>query len=305
MSQNPASQKVKIYTFSAVILIAVAILLRTINYLCIFDSEILYFSNHPLHTIYQTLTVLTVLWLLTMLIFIPRYSFSTKTSVTHSIFSRCLALFCGLVVFASFFFFRNCINYYVGHVKFYRMLVLFTIPCAAYFLMHFSEKASKAVRSLCGYAALIWMGLLLSVTYLNLFVTMNSPFKVTLHLALIALMLHILEDIRASVGRSFRIHGYAYTLIAILLCGVASFPVIIGYLTERHYDVDYLFYALLMLGFFLYLCARARDSYHVLMTTQPATPEEIEEEARAREAKNKKKTPENEQNNKGDDIHVS
>ena len=309
MSQNPASQKVKIYTFSAIILIAVAILLRTVNYLCIFDSDILYFANHPLHTIYRTLTILTVLWLLSMLIFIPRHSFSTKTVAPCSIFSRGLALFGGIVVFASFFFFRDCMHYYIAHAKFYQLLALLALPCAVYFFSYFNQNIPQAARALCGYMTLLWLGLLLSVTYLNLFVTMNSPLKISLHLAVIALMLHVLENIRESVGRPFRIHGYAYTLIAALLCGVASFPVIVAYLTKCHSNVDYLFYALLMLGFFLHLCARTRDNYRVLMVTQPASPEEIEEEKRAKEVKNKKsssKSTENSiENDKGDDSHVS
>lgn len=311
MSHNPASQKVKIYTFSAILLIAVTIVLRIINFLCIYDPAIDYFRKHPLHTGYRTLCLLTVLWLLSMLIFIPRYAFSPKCTPNAGTFSRAMGLFCGCASAASFFFFRNCMAYYTAHAKFYQLLSLFCLLSAAYFLLLFSDKIATPARALCGYLTLLWFGLILSVTYLNLYVPMNSPFKVTLHMALITLMLHVLEDTRRNVGRSFRIHYYAYTLIGILCCGLASFPVLIAYLLNFYPDVDYLFYAVLMLGLFLHLCARAWDCYRMLMATPPATPEEIEEEEKKRAARKKKdakkeeNAPNSTENDKGENTHVS
>lgn len=311
MSQNPSSQKVKIYTFSAIALIAVAIVLRIVNFLCIYDPMIDYFSEHPLHTAYRTLCLLSVVWLLSMLIFIPRHAFSLKATPTAGVFSRSMGLFCGCASAASFFFFRNCMTYYVAHAKLYHMLSLFCLLSAAYFLLHFSDKITAPARALCGYLTLLWLGLILSVTYLNLYVPMNSPFKVTLHVALIAMMLHVLEDARRHAGRSFRIHYYAFTLIAILCTGVASFPVLLAYFLNLYPDVDYLFYAVLMLGLFLYLCARALDCYRMLMLTPPASPEEIAEEEQKR-AEKKKKASKKEKNpsdstekEKGDNTHVS
>lgn len=311
MNQNPFSKKVKIYTFSAMALIAAAILLRILNFLCIYDTTTNYFFEHPLHTIYRTLCVLTVFWLLSMIVFIPRYAFSTHTAPTPSIFSRSMALFCALTTLASFFFFRDCMQFYVAHAKLYQLLATFSLLAAVWFLAQFSDKVPKAPRALIGYATLIWLGLMLSVTYLNLFVTMNSPFKVTLHLAILSLMLHVLEDARHQVDRPFRITCYAYTLIAILNCGAASLPVLLAYLLGLYPNVDYLFYALLMLGFTVYLCARALDLYRVLMITPPASPEEIEEDKKKRAEKNqkkKKKADESDEpieNEKGDNTHVS
>ena len=311
MSQNPFSKKVKIYTFSAIALIAAAILLRTVNFLCIFDTATYYFSNHPLHTVYRTLCLLTVLWLLSMILFIPRYSFSTHTAPIPGIFSRSMGLFCACTAAASFFYFRDCMFHYIAHAKLYQLLSIFSLLSAIWFLLHFLNKVSSAFRALTGYATLIWLGLMLSVTYLNLFVTMNSPFKVTLHLAILAMMLHVLEDARHHAGRPFRITRYAYTLIAILNCSVASLPVLLAYLLGLYPNVDYLFYAVLMLGFSVYLIARALDDYRVLMVTSPATPEEIEEDKKKREEKNKKKqkktvqATEPTENEKGDDSHVS
>ena len=310
MSQNPSSQKVKTYTFSSIALIALIVALRCINFLCIYDPTIYYFNEHPLHTVYQTLCVLTVLWLLSMLVFVPRYAFSLKITPTAGVFARSMGLFCGCASAASFFFFRNCMTYYATHAKFYQILSLFCLASAAYFLLQFSSKATDSARALCGYLTLLWLGLILSVTYLNLYVPMNSPFKVTLHVALIAMMLHVLEDTRRHAGGSFRIQYYAYTLIAILCCGVASFPVLLAYFLNLYPNVDYLFYAVLMLGLFLYLCARALDCYRMLMTAPPATPEEIEEDKKKRTEKKKstsktKKATDSQESEKGDNTHVS
>ena len=308
MNQNPSSQKVKIYTFSAIALILIAIILRIINFVCIFDTEIYYFKNNPLHSVYQALTTLTVLWLISMLVFIPRQSFTAKISLTTGVLSRSMGLFCGFTALASYFFFRESMLYYIGHTKLYETLSLFSLLSAAYFLLLFFEKLPRAIRTLCGYMTLIWLGLILSVTYLNLYVPMNSPFKVTLHLAILGMMLHVLEDVRLGVGRRFRIHYFAYTWIALLFCGLSSFPVLTAYLLGRYPDVDYLFYSLLTLGFFLYLCTRLFDCYRTLMVTPPASTQEIEEEKKAIAEKKKEKspqTPNTVENNKGDNTHVS
>ena len=308
MNQNPASQKVKIYTFSALTLTVIAIALRIINFVCIFDTGIYYFKDHPLHSIYRVLTTLTVLWIISMLVFIPRHAFTSKTVPYTGSLSRSFCLFCGLTVLASYFFFQECMAYYIGHAKLYQTLSLFSLPCAAYFLLQFSEKVPRAARALCGYMVLIWLGMILSVTYLNLFVPMNSPFKVTLHLAILGMMLHVLEDSRLGAGRPFRIRYFACTWIALLFCGLSSFPVLSAYLLGRYPDVDYLFYSLLTLGFFLYLCARAADCYRTLMAAPPASEQEIEEEKKALEEKKSKKSAkasDANENNKGDNTHVS
>lgn len=309
MSQNPFSQKVKIYTFSAIALTGMAILLRICNFLLIYDPTVDYFDRHPLHLIFRALCVLTVAWLLTSIMFIPRYSFSTKVKIPASRATRLMGAVCACVAAASFFFFRENMFYYAAHAKLYHLLAIFSLLSTVYFALQFIDGVPQAISALSGYVVLLWLGIMLSVTYLNLYVPMNSPFKVTLHMALISIMLHVLEDARRQIGRHFRIAYLTYTLIAMLTCGIASFPVLVAYALGLYPNVDYLFYASLMLIFFLYLCVRAYDCYRALMVTPQATPEEIAEEEekkrKEKEKKNKKKAPVQSEETKGDDTHVS
>lgn len=314
MSQNPFSQKVKIYTGSAIILTVVAVLLRILNFLLNFDTSIHYFYETPLHLIYRAVCILTVAWLLTSLIFIPRYSFPKATRPAVSNASRLTALFCAVLTAGSFFFFRVNIYYYASHAKLYQLLCLFSLLSAVYFFLQFLANKPVQYTVLTSYTVILWIGLILCVTYLNLYVAMNSPFKITLHMALLGFLLYLSEEARMLTDHSFRISYLACTMIALLNCALSSIPVLIAYAAGVYRDLDYLFYAVLTLGFLLYLCPRAYDCYRVLIVTPQASPEEIaadkEKKRRDKEEKKNKKAKKQDSQSaptdqtKGDDTHV-
>ena len=304
MSQNPFSQKVKIYTFSAIALTLIAVLLRICNFIFFFDTSVDYFQKNPFHTGFQILCILTVGWLLTSLLFIPRHSFSVKAMPAASFASRLTGLICACVSAASFFFFRENVTFYFHHAGLYNLLAIFSLLSTIYFGFQFIGGVSASYRVLAGYVTIVWLGLMLCATYLNLYVAMNSPFKITLHMALLGLMLHLLEDARLHTERGFRIAYLTYALIALFNCSIASLPVLIAFMLQRYHQADYIFYAALSLCFCAYLATRVCDCYRLLMVTPPSSAEEIAEEKKKREEKNKKKKISNTKG-KGDEQHVS
>ncbi|MBQ7320534.1 MAG: hypothetical protein IJW99_00400 [Clostridia bacterium] len=318
MSQNPFSLKVKIYTWSAVILIGIALLLRIANFTFAFDPEVGYFDPFPTHVAYGAILIMTVLWLLTSLIFIPQYSFTIDIRPETGRASRVCALVCAAVSAATSLFFFECSTYYAHHAKLYVLTALFSLLAAIYFALRFIGDTSPEHHVLSGYLLLVWLGMILAATYLNLYVQMNSPFKITFHFALAAMMFHVFEDVRMLVKKRFRIAYYAYTLIAVLLCGMASVPVLFAYAIGAWHEPDYLLYGTLSLSFTCYLCARAHDTYKLLMKTPVATEEEIAadrekkrlEKEKQKQKKKKKgadaqKTQGTENSKEGDDKHVS
>ena len=305
---NPFSQKVKIYSLSAIVLTAIAVLWRSINFLFFFDTTVDYFQSSPSHTGLLTLWTLTVIWLLSAIIFIPRHAFSPKARTETGRASRCTGLICAATTAASFFFFRECITFYIANARLYNLLAIFSLLGALYFAFRFLGDTPPAYRALTGYLTIIWFAMMLCATYLNLYVAMNSPFKLTLHLAILSVMLHLLEDVRADTDHAFRITQLSFTLIAAFHCAMASIPVLIAFAAKRYQQVDYLFYAALCLVLLAYLASRAYDCYRLLMVTPLATEEEIAaEKAKKKEKNNSSKKSANTADTKeeGDDPHVS
>ena len=308
MIQNPFSQKVKIYTLSAIALTAIAVLWRSCNFLVFFDTSVDYFQSGPSHAGLLTLWTLTVAWLLSAIIFIPKHAFSPKARTETGRASRYTGLICATFTAASFFFFRECITFYVANAQLYNLLAIFSLLSVLYFAFRFLGDTPPAYRALTGYLAIIWIALMLCATYLNLYVAMNSPFKLTLHLALLSVMLHLLEEVRADTDHAFRITQLSFTLIATFHCAMASIPVLIAFAANRYQQIDYLFYAALCLVLLAYLASRAYDCYRLLMVTPLATEEEIAaEKAKKKEKSNnsKKNTSNADNNAEGDDPHVS
>ena len=307
MNQNPFSQKVKTYTFSAIFLTAIAVLWRSCNFLFFFDTSVDYFQKTPSHTGLQALGVLTIVWLLSAMILIPQYAFSPKARPNTGRASRLTGLICAATVAASFFFFRECITFYIANARLYNLLAIFSLLSALYFAFRFLGDTPPAYRALAGYLVIIWLALLLCATYLNLYVAMNSPFKLTLHLALLSIMLHLLEEIRLDTGHAFRIAHFSFTWIAVFHCAMASIPVLIAFAAKRYQQPDYLLYASLSLILLVYLASRAYDCYRLLMTAPPATEEEIAaEKAKKKEKSNTNKSKHSDDTQKeGDDSHVS
>ena len=318
MSQNPFSAKVRIYVRSAILLITAAILLRAVNFIFIFDTAVDYFNPHPLHYLYLTLCVLSVIWFLTAPIVIPKYAFPIRVTFPASRASHIAAWACVGLTVAAFFFFRESMLYYPASAVIYNQLAIFSLFSIIYFALHAIGNPAKEINALSAYLVIIWICLMLSVTYIDLFVAMNSPFKITLHMALMSMLLFVLEDARRQTSnRHFRIMYLSAALIAALHCGVASFPVLLAFALKKYFVIDYFFYAMLMAGFFFFICLRAYDCYRVLMVSPVATKEEIsEEERRLKEEKakkNKKKGNKSKKSadagdqteKKGEDTHVS
>ena len=299
MNPTPFSSKVKIYTFSAIALMFIAVLLRSFNFVFLFDPTVDYFKASPLHTGYLILCILSVGWFLSAVFFIPRHAFSVRTAPSSSLASRTAALICVCASVASFFFFRENMIFYFEHLRLYQLLAIFSLLSTVYFGFQAIRDVAASYRALAGYIAILWCGLMLCATYLNLYVAMNSPFKVTFHMALLAFMLYLAEEARLLTNHGFRIAYFAYLLIALFNCSVASFPVFIAYAFQKYHQIDYLFYAVLSLFFCAYLAARLYDCYRLLMTAAPSTAEEIAQETQKQTSAQKTSKEE------GDDQHVS
>lgn len=140
------------------------------------------------------------------------------------------------------------------------LALLLLLGAAVFFGLQFlSENPPPRLLLPAGYGAILSAALLLSITYFDLYTQMNAPHKVSIHVALLSVMLYLLFDLRPLIGAA-RPRGHA-VLSAICFLFSAGFGIsnAIAFLAGAYGDVFMLGIDLYLVAFSLYVAARAID----------------------------------------------
>ena len=292
------SNKLKVYLYSALILAGLEIILFTFSYIFAFNEEAGYFSSSLLPLFASTLCLISIVWFSSTGIFVPKKALdgASPTTLTVSIAATPLLL-CELALgvilsIASFTISRNNIfgkllpGYVVGsNLPNLTPLLLISgallIVSAIYLAMlWFSQKKSSEIKVLVGFALPISSLLLAAIAYLDFFVTMNSPIKLSFQFAILSFMLFSLFELRVHLGKTKPRAYLSFAMIAMMLSGIASVPQIFAFAVGKFDDTMYLLYAILSFCIFIYVTARlitfvcARD---LLERIADQTPDDNEE----------------------------
>ncbi|MBE6703391.1 MAG: hypothetical protein E7585_08310 [Ruminococcaceae bacterium] len=147
---------------------------------------------------------------------------------------------------------------------------------AGYFLLHFLGKPQ--IAPLLGYAVILAAVLLLSITYFDRYTPMNAPHKISLHLSMLSIMLFMLYEIAAAVGRARpRVLSVA-SAICFTVTASTGISNLIGFAAGKGSDPLYLMGDLIALTVAFYVAARAvGDLLHAVKNTSPAKADDKEE----------------------------
>lgn len=126
---------------------------------------------------------------------------------------------------------------------------------AAYFVLQFLGKADKAPAY--GFGVIFASALLLSITYFDRYTPMNAPHKVALHLCLLSVMLFMLYELRALIGRPMPRALLVTSAICFFLCTVIGASDLIAFAARIYTDPLYFVIDLLVTGLALYVGSRA------------------------------------------------
>jgi hypothetical protein len=126
---------------------------------------------------------------------------------------------------------------------------------AAYFVLHFLDKTDKAPA--CGFGVIFASALLLSITYFDRYTPMNAPHKVALHLCLLSVMLFMLYELRALIGRPMPRALLVTSAICFFLCAAIGVSDLIAFAARIYTDPLYFVIDLLVTGLALYVGSRA------------------------------------------------
>jgi hypothetical protein len=149
--------------------------------------------------------------------------------------------------------------------------ILFTLLSCAYFIISALDKFAK-VRSILVSAVLVALVFVLAISYFNVYIQMNSPEKIMLHLACISSMFFFINEARAVIG-DVRHKIYTFSLFtALFFTGVYSIPSYLAFVANKNRYFSFFYFALLFMPIFIYLAVRA-----LTLLTRPNKSEATEE----------------------------
>ena len=251
MDNQPTTKKRFVCTFAAyrtisLILIAIAVLLRTLNLFLYYEADIGYYRAEAwlpvaLRVMVSLATVL--------LIALPFFLEQTPDPLPHSGTSA-IAITVG-AVFAITALLRYC----ASAPEITRPSILLFLMggfAATFFILFALHKLSSLAALVTGFGTILWFGCILVSSYFDVYVQMNAPVKLVLLLACLGGMLLMLAEMRlACATQKKRFYLFALPASTLYLC-LSAIPTLIadaaGLLPAR--DLAFADLPILALGFF-------------------------------------------------------
>lgn len=245
---NQSKHSFFLYRTVSLVVMAAAILLRTVNLLFFYEKEIGYYQAGSILPV--VMDVIIVLGIVFFALFSllglreppPVFSVRTKSTAVAPLVTAI-----ALVLFSVGVFLIGASS------SFSLPLAVTGILGAVYFILFAKKLASPSLHFVCGVALIVFLALLLVDSYFDIGVQMNAPTKLALQLGCIGGMLLMLSEIRLICGYpSPRFSAFSNSCAALFL-GAASIPTVIAdafsCLPARRYALsDFVFFGLFLLA---------------------------------------------------------
>lgn len=260
--------RLKLALFGTALLTLLLAAWRTVCLLAFFDKEIGYFASGAALVVLRILEWLALALLIALPFLIKKESPAPlREATTPSLV--CSAICALLLIVCAIYLAING-----NKMPAPALVVILAAACsflgAVYFAAPLVEKLRGTTAVLFGYLLILAAALLLIITYLDRYTQMNAPHKLSLHLALITVMLGLLFEHRALLSRPKPILHVVATLLAFLTCTAVGLSNTVAFLAGTYDSALYLLLDLLCLGFGAYFGARSFE----LCSPIPASEEE-------------------------------
>ena len=236
------------------------VILRTVAFFTAFDPAIGYFSKGALSTIIYIAEALMLLDAFAPFLLFKKEELSPEHKPAGAlVLAASAAVAALLAVTACYLPLRavaliNALGMVTAPSTLMLLATVLALPAAAHFFLPVLGKPQKA--TIFGYAVIPVAILLLSATYFDLHVQMNAPHKVSIHLALLSIMVFMLYEIRAAIGRGQPRAWLCASSICFLLSAAAGIPNLIAFAAGKLSDPLYLLCDLLALAIAFYVAAK-------------------------------------------------
>jgi len=266
-----ALNKLRFFLAGVFALTFVGIVLRSLSLLFFFDSYIGYFAVGALLPILTNIFFLVAAVLILVLtLLLPKdapYISGQETPISIKVASALCAV--ASLVIAPVHFIT-----WIGNSSFLWtcLIPLLLLVSAGYFALNIINQ--KAEFKPFGALLLVLLFVFyLAMSYFDVFVQMNSPNKIMMHMSCLALMLFFMSEARCVAGAMKKKLYIFSTSVAIFFVGVEAIPSIIAIISSKMTTPEYLSYDILLCPILLYLITRA--ALMMRIPAEEAAPEEV------------------------------
>ena len=203
--------KVKTYCFTCLILTFILTLLRLVSLFNFYDVGVGYFNSSFITTLTNVIYLISSLWCLSSLIFIPKSSIETQFTPN----SLCVK---GASAFAAVLFIFSAIFMCGTHSKFASIIMLTSLISTLFFIFSLLNfKVSGVIRAFASIFVTATLTIILMAVYFDMTVAMNSPHKILGAFALMSSMLFSLCETRVYLKKTLPRTHFAFCLLTFML----------------------------------------------------------------------------------------
>ncbi len=247
--------------YTAVGLAALGVLLRTIAYLTCFDIQIGYFDPGLIPTLSNILFGVAVAAAAALAILTPKGAVATALHTpTHKIPALIMGTFLAAFTIVAFIL---CYPLKKGDLLL-APVILGLLGSTYYFVSAFAAPTREDHRypdwlSALGFLPILWSLAALAETYTDRYVAMNSPTKLSIHLALIGYLLITMTELRYRLGKPVPRLALFGLSVGVVFTLSGSLPILIATGAKVLADVPHTLYAAVLLiaglyGAYLFFC---------------------------------------------------
>ncbi len=246
----------KIYALITFLLAIVAIVIRALCLEFYYDDEIGYFQDALLPKILTVLCVVGAVFFLSSCFLIKKDTVCSDGKEDNVILkiASCLCIIACIAYFSISVFSTSLV---ASGFVFDLLSKLSVLMAVAYFAINlFTSDGARITQTVLGFGLIYFSIYVIAITYFDIYVQLNSPDKIMIHLALIAAMLFFVGEFRCFVGIQKRKFYLFDTSLSVFFTGIASIPSLIKGLSGGIEAYKYFAYDIVVLSFFMYSSAR-------------------------------------------------
>ena len=253
---NSKINKFRVLFYSALVLSALLVILRTVSMLTVYEPDIGYYKSGAfLPVIQKVLAICSVIFVIIFTISIKKQDNPAGTPA-HNHLSLFATFLCGTAQICSSFLillFRR------GTITPLTIAIILGFAFAAVYFFYTALCSPEKRSPLCVIPAMLAaVGLVAIIVKVNLdmTVTLNNPNKILIAIALSSIALYIVQELRFVVGKPMPRLYLASASVALILCSAFSIPGIIGHYCGILSGGDFLIYYIVTFGYCAYILVR-------------------------------------------------
>ena len=249
-------KKNKIYASAALILTFVAIILRLVCLVGFYDGDIGYFEDAFLPKLLFVFSLIAALSFISSL-FVSAPKSDVKCASEENVFTKVASVLAALA-FGAFFAISVLSTSLVASVTVFDLLSkLISLLAVVYFAINlFSPSVNRCAQTLIGFAVILWGIYVIGVTYFDIYVQLNSPDKITVHLALLCAMHFLVNEFRCFVDSPKKRMYLASACLCVFFTGIEAIPSLINGFISGFEFYNYFAYDVVIFALFIYSLAR-------------------------------------------------